>query len=145
MVPAMTLGLGLWLRDFMQALSEPRAGLLSCKHSCVEIRVTLRITAAVENKVCWSFKTIQSGLCLLHNLSQVTCPSLLYPGGFFSVKHNWETLTEAIQNHIGSLNWGYRLSLRERGVAYVNSYGEFVEHHTIKVLVESLVVFFVFT
>ncbi|XP_040850856.1 thioredoxin reductase 3 isoform X3 [Ochotona curzoniae] len=49
------------------------------------------------------------------------------------VKHNWETLTEAIQNHIGSLNWGYRLSLRERGVAYVNSYGEFVEHHTIKV------------
>ncbi|XP_058534920.1 thioredoxin reductase 3 [Ochotona princeps] len=48
------------------------------------------------------------------------------------VKHNWETLTEAIQNHIGSLNWGYRLSLRERGVAYVNSYGEFVEHHTIK-------------
>ncbi|XP_069906101.1 thioredoxin reductase 3 isoform X1 [Oryctolagus cuniculus] len=48
------------------------------------------------------------------------------------VKHNWETMTEAIQNHIGSLNWGYRLSLRERGVTYVNSYGEFVEHHTVK-------------
>ncbi|XP_032267966.1 thioredoxin reductase 3 isoform X5 [Phoca vitulina] len=50
------------------------------------------------------------------------------------VKHNWETMTEAIQNHIGSLNWGCRLSLREKAVAYVNSYGEFVEHHKIKVL-----------
>uniref|UniRef100_A0A8C0JQG3 Thioredoxin reductase 3 n=1 Tax=Canis lupus dingo TaxID=286419 RepID=A0A8C0JQG3_CANLU len=48
------------------------------------------------------------------------------------VKHTWETMTEAIQNHIGSLNWGYRLSLREKAVAYVNSYGEFVEHHKIK-------------
>jgi len=48
------------------------------------------------------------------------------------VKHNWETMTEAIQNHIGSLNWGCRLSLREKAVAYVNSYGEFVEHHKIK-------------
>lgn len=42
-------------------------------------------------------------------------------------------MTEAIQNHIGSLNWGYRLSLREKAVAYVNAYGEFVEHHKIKV------------
>uniref|UniRef100_A0A8C8WLF4 Thioredoxin reductase 3 n=1 Tax=Panthera leo TaxID=9689 RepID=A0A8C8WLF4_PANLE len=49
------------------------------------------------------------------------------------VKHNWETMTEAIQNHISSLNWGHRLSLREKSVDYVNSYGEFVEHHRIKV------------
>ncbi|XP_053768288.1 thioredoxin reductase 3 isoform X2 [Desmodus rotundus] len=48
------------------------------------------------------------------------------------VKHNWKTMTEAIQNHIGSLNWSYRLSLREKAVTYVNSYGEFVEHHKIK-------------
>uniref|UniRef100_A0A8C5P332 Thioredoxin reductase 3 n=1 Tax=Jaculus jaculus TaxID=51337 RepID=A0A8C5P332_JACJA len=48
------------------------------------------------------------------------------------VKHNWETMREAIQNHIASLNWGYRLTMREKGVAYVNSYGEFVEHHKIK-------------
>lgn len=43
-------------------------------------------------------------------------------------------MTEAIQNHISSLNWGYRLTLREKGVAYVNAYGEFVELHKIKVL-----------
>ncbi|XP_005387317.2 PREDICTED: thioredoxin reductase 3 [Chinchilla lanigera] len=48
------------------------------------------------------------------------------------VKHNWESMTEAIQNHIGSLNWGYRVSLREKGVAYVNSYGEFMGQHKIK-------------
>ncbi|XP_004449156.1 thioredoxin reductase 3 [Dasypus novemcinctus] len=48
------------------------------------------------------------------------------------VKHNWETMTEAIQNYIGSLNWSYRLSLRERSVTYINAYGEFIEPHKIK-------------
>ncbi|XP_035304670.1 thioredoxin reductase 3 isoform X3 [Cricetulus griseus] len=48
------------------------------------------------------------------------------------VKHNWETMTEAIQNHISSLNWSYRLKLREKGVAYINAYGEFVEPSKIK-------------
>lgn len=42
-------------------------------------------------------------------------------------------MVEAIQNYIGSLNWGYRLSLREKSVTYLNSYGEFVEPHKIKV------------
>jgi len=50
-----------------------------------------------------------------------------------SVKHNWEVMVEAIQNYIGSLNWGYRVSLREKSVTYLNSYGEFVEPHKIKV------------
>ncbi|RMB98890.1 hypothetical protein DUI87_24434 [Hirundo rustica rustica] len=48
------------------------------------------------------------------------------------VKHNWEIMVEAIQNYIGSLNWGYRVSLREKSVTYLNSYGEFVEPHKIK-------------
>ncbi|XP_031326953.2 thioredoxin reductase 3 isoform X1 [Camelus dromedarius] len=48
------------------------------------------------------------------------------------VKHNWGTLTEAVQTHVGSLNWGCRLSLREKAVAYVNAHGEFVEHHKVK-------------
>uniref|UniRef100_A0A803XP08 thioredoxin-disulfide reductase (NADPH) n=1 Tax=Meleagris gallopavo TaxID=9103 RepID=A0A803XP08_MELGA len=48
------------------------------------------------------------------------------------VKHNWETMVEAVQNYIGSLNWGYRLSLREKSVTYQNSYGEFVEPHKVK-------------
>ncbi|NWR65597.1 TRXR1 reductase, partial [Bucorvus abyssinicus] len=48
------------------------------------------------------------------------------------VKHNWMTMTESVQNYIGSLNWGYRVALREKSVTYENAYGEFVAPHTVK-------------
>ncbi|XP_063147749.1 thioredoxin reductase 3 isoform X2 [Candoia aspera] len=48
------------------------------------------------------------------------------------VKHNWEAMIEAIQNYIGSLNWGYRVALREKTVTYLNAYGEFIGPHKIK-------------
>ncbi|XP_073431131.1 thioredoxin reductase 3 [Dendrobates tinctorius] len=48
------------------------------------------------------------------------------------VKHNWETMRENIQNYIGSLNWGYRVALRDKNVRYENAFGEFVEPHKIK-------------
>ncbi|KAG9468962.1 thioredoxin reductase 3 [Eleutherodactylus coqui] len=48
------------------------------------------------------------------------------------VNHNWDTMKENIQNYIGSLNWGYRVALRDKNVQYENAYGEFVEHHKIK-------------
>ena len=53
--------------------------------------------------------------------------------GLSPVKHNWATMTEAVQSHVGSLSWGHRLALREKAVTYVNSYGEVVEHHRVKV------------
>uniref|UniRef100_A0A8C3YU99 Thioredoxin reductase 1, cytoplasmic n=2 Tax=Catagonus wagneri TaxID=51154 RepID=A0A8C3YU99_9CETA len=49
-----------------------------------------------------------------------------------TVKHDWERMTEAVQNHIGSLNWGYRVALREKKVTYENAYGQFVGPHRIK-------------
>ncbi|KAI1890469.1 hypothetical protein AGOR_G00154030 [Albula goreensis] len=49
-----------------------------------------------------------------------------------TVKHNWETMRTAVNNYIGSLNWGYRVQLRDKNVNYVNSYAEFVEPHKIK-------------
>uniref|UniRef100_A0A8C5A0U7 Thioredoxin-disulfide reductase n=1 Tax=Gadus morhua TaxID=8049 RepID=A0A8C5A0U7_GADMO len=49
-----------------------------------------------------------------------------------SVKHNWVIMKEAINNYIGSLNWGYRVALRDKNVNYVNAYAEFVEPHKIK-------------
>eukprot|EP00070_Physeter_catodon_P039429 XP_028346323.1 thioredoxin reductase 1, cytoplasmic isoform X2 [Physeter catodon] len=49
-----------------------------------------------------------------------------------TVKHDWERMTEAVQNHIGSLNWGYRVALREKKVTYQNAYGQFVGPHRIK-------------
>uniref|UniRef100_A0A8C5AFG1 thioredoxin-disulfide reductase (NADPH) n=1 Tax=Gadus morhua TaxID=8049 RepID=A0A8C5AFG1_GADMO len=42
-----------------------------------------------------------------------------------SVKHNWVIMKEAINNYIGSLNWGYRVALRDKNVNYVNAYAEF--------------------
>jgi len=48
------------------------------------------------------------------------------------VAHNWNKLIEAIQDHIGSLNWGYRTSLREKKVEYLNAYGVFVDPHTVE-------------
>ncbi|XP_075430704.1 thioredoxin reductase 3 [Ascaphus truei] len=48
------------------------------------------------------------------------------------VKHNWDTMRDEIQNYIGSLNWGYRVSLRDKNIRYENAYGEFVEPHKIK-------------
>ncbi|XP_039263418.2 thioredoxin reductase 1, cytoplasmic-like [Styela clava] len=49
-----------------------------------------------------------------------------------TVQHDWANLVEGVQNYIGSLNWGYRVALREKSVAYLNAYAEFVDQHTIK-------------
>jgi len=48
------------------------------------------------------------------------------------VKHNWETMRENVQNHIGSLNWNYKVQLRSKNVDYINGYATFVNCHTIK-------------
>ena len=37
------------------------------------------------------------------------------------------------QDHIGSLNWAYRVELRDKKVNYINGYGEFLDNHRIKV------------
>ena len=45
--------------------------------------------------------------------------------------HDWQKMVEQIQNHIGSLNFGYRTTLREKNVTYINAYGKFKDAHTI--------------
>lgn len=47
-------------------------------------------------------------------------------------QHNWRKMVEEVQNHIGSLNWGYRVALREKAVTYLNEYAEFVDEHTLR-------------
>ncbi|XP_045164939.2 thioredoxin reductase 1, cytoplasmic-like isoform X2 [Mercenaria mercenaria] len=48
------------------------------------------------------------------------------------IEHNWDTMKNAIQDHIGSLNWGYRVQLRDKKVEYKNAYAEFVDKHKVK-------------
>ena len=49
------------------------------------------------------------------------------------VKHSWGTMVQGIQDHIGSLNWGYRSQLRDRNIAYKNGLGELIDANTVKV------------
>ena len=54
------------------------------------------------------------------------------------VTHNWSVLVEAVQNHVKSLNWGYRTALSDKNVKYLNAYGELIDEHTIKVINQSI-------
>ncbi|CAJ0953324.1 unnamed protein product, partial [Mesorhabditis belari] len=47
------------------------------------------------------------------------------------IGHNWKLMRDGIQDHIGSLNWGYRVQLREKKVDYLNAYGAFTGSHEI--------------
>ena len=47
------------------------------------------------------------------------------------IKHSWETMRENIQMHIGSLNFNYRVQLRDKKVDYINAYAQFVDKHTL--------------
>lgn len=49
-----------------------------------------------------------------------------------AIAHNWERMVGAVQDHIGSLNWGYRTSLQDKDVKYFNAFGSFVDAHTVK-------------
>lgn len=48
-----------------------------------------------------------------------------------SVKHDWATLTESVQNHIKSVNWVTRVDLRDKKVEYVNGLGYFKDAHNV--------------
>uniref|UniRef100_G3MPC2 thioredoxin-disulfide reductase (NADPH) n=1 Tax=Amblyomma maculatum TaxID=34609 RepID=G3MPC2_AMBMU len=48
------------------------------------------------------------------------------------VHFKWETMRGNVRDYIASLNWKYRVSLREAGVDYINAYAQFVDRHKLK-------------
>jgi len=46
--------------------------------------------------------------------------------------HNWETMVNNIQDHIGSLNFAYRTDLRTNKVEYLNMRAVFVDKNTVE-------------
>ncbi|KAJ9522967.1 hypothetical protein QJQ45_023766 [Haematococcus lacustris] len=48
------------------------------------------------------------------------------------IPHKWETMVGAIQDHIGSLNWGYKVQLRDKKVEYINGLGKLLDAHTVE-------------
>ncbi|XP_050694209.1 thioredoxin reductase 1, cytoplasmic-like [Eriocheir sinensis] len=51
-----------------------------------------------------------------------------------TINHDWGKMVEGIQSHIGSLNWGYRVALREKKVDYLNAYATLDDPHTLKIV-----------
>lgn len=49
-----------------------------------------------------------------------------------NVQLDWSKLVEKVQNNIKSSNFKYRVELRTKGVNYINSYGRFVDNHTLE-------------
>lgn len=47
------------------------------------------------------------------------------------IENSWEELKDNVNNYIGSINWGYRVELREEKVDYLNKFGKFVDKNTI--------------
>lgn len=54
-----------------------------------------------------------------------------------AIKHDWQVLREAVQNHIKSVNWVTRVQLRDKKIDYYNGHGQFVDPHTVKVVVKT--------
>ena len=51
-------------------------------------------------------------------------------------------MKENIQNHIGSLNWNYKVQLRDKNVEYINAYGEFIDAHKLLVIIFTIIALF---
>lgn len=54
-------------------------------------------------------------------------------GGDPTVPHSWEECRENVMNYIRSLNFKYRVNLREKNVAYLNKLGKFIDKNTLEV------------
>merc|ERR1712233_82336 len=65
-------------------------------------------------------------------LGEATKDAKSFGWGVEPAQHNWQNMVTEVQNHIGALNWGYRVALREKNVTYLNEYGTFVDKNTIK-------------
>lgn len=46
--------------------------------------------------------------------------------------HNWSTMMSAVNSYIRSLNFGYRVELRKKGVEYQNKLVSFIDPHTLE-------------
>uniref|UniRef100_A0A3P9Q118 thioredoxin-disulfide reductase (NADPH) n=1 Tax=Poecilia reticulata TaxID=8081 RepID=A0A3P9Q118_POERE len=49
-----------------------------------------------------------------------------------TLRHDWATMAEAVQNHVRSLNWGHRVQLQDKKVKYLNLKGSLLDEHTVR-------------
>lgn len=58
-------------------------------------------------------------------------PRVLKNGSELSAYYR-HSLVGTVQNYIKSLNWGYRVQLKNKNVSYFNAYASFVDAHKIR-------------
>ena len=47
-------------------------------------------------------------------------------------QHDWKKMVSNVQNHIKSLNFGYRVEMRNKSVKYINALGKFLSPHRVQ-------------
>jgi len=57
----------------------------------------------------------------------------LYPEGVADAKHDWPAMVADVQRYIKSLNFAYRVALRDANVKYINGLGKFAGPHEMTV------------
>ncbi|CAJ0602767.1 unnamed protein product [Cylicocyclus nassatus] len=75
------------------------------------------------NVGCIPKKLMHQAALLGHAIKDAKMYGWKIPEG--EITHNWKLLRDGVQDHIASLNWGYRVQLRERSVTYINSFATF--------------------
>lgn len=111
------------------------ASALGAKVACLDFvkpspqGTTWGLGGTCVNVGCIPKKLMHQAALLGHNLDDARKFGWTFGN---EVEHNWQTMTNAIQDHIASLNWGYKVSLRTAKVTYVNAYAEFAGPHKIK-------------
>jgi thioredoxin reductase (NADPH) len=80
------------------------------------------------NVGCIPKKLFHQAALLKHSISDAAAYGHQVPT---NVTHDWATLMAAVRDYIGSLNFGYRVQVREKGIEYINAYGTFKDAHTL--------------
>uniref|UniRef100_A0A8R1DHW7 thioredoxin-disulfide reductase (NADPH) n=1 Tax=Caenorhabditis japonica TaxID=281687 RepID=A0A8R1DHW7_CAEJA len=105
------------------------AARLGKKVACLDyvkpspVGTTWGLGGTCVNVGCIPKKLMHQASLLGHSLHDAKKFGWKLPDG--QIEHRWTHLKDSVQDHIASLNWGYRVQLREKTVTYFNSYGEF--------------------
>lgn len=54
-----------------------------------------------------------------------------------TIKHNWKSMRESVQNHIKSINWMTKVELKDKRVEYVNAMGVFHDPYTVEAKIKN--------
>ncbi|CAB3409673.1 unnamed protein product [Caenorhabditis bovis] len=129
-----------WLKDHQYDLivigggsgglaAAKEAARLGKKVACIDFvkpspqGTTWGLGGTCVNVGCIPKKLMHQASILGHSIHDAKKFGWDIPDG--QITHKWANLKEAVNDHISSLNWGYRVQLREKTVTYLNSYATF--------------------